>query len=250
VASFVPETLVAAVVIAAVAGVVRGITGFGGAMVMSPPLALLLGPWLAVPVALLLESLVALPMVVQTRRLVRWRVLAPICIAAALTVPLGVHVLVTSDPQLVRRAIAAIVIVFALLLLRGWRYAGAQRVSTSAGLGALSGAMLGATSVGAPPVILYLLSGPDPVETTRANLTLYLVISSAAGLVMLWLRGVLGLQAASTALLLAPGYYGGLALGVRLFPYFSDTRFRQFALLLLIGVSTVILLAPAPERTS
>jgi len=35
-------TLIAAGVIAAVAGVVRGITGFGGAMVMAPPLALLL----------------------------------------------------------------------------------------------------------------------------------------------------------------------------------------------------------------
>jgi hypothetical protein len=243
VASFAPETLAAAVLIAAAAGVVRGITGFGGAMVMSPPLALLIGPWLTVPVALLLESLVALPMVIQTRRLVRWRVIAPICIAAALTVPLGVHVLVNADPQLVRRAIAAIVIVFSLLLLRGWRYSGRQRVATSAGLGAVSGAMLGATSVGAPPVILYLLSGPDTVQTTRANLTLYLVVSSTAGLVMLWARGVLDLNAAWTALLLAPGYYGGLALGVRLFPYFSDTRFRQFTLLLLIAVSIGILLA-------
>lgn len=237
-----PETLTA-VAIAAVAGVVRGITGFGGAMVMAPPLAFLFGPWLAVPVALLLESLVAMPMVVQTRRLVRLRVVGPICVAASLTVPLGVQVLVSADPQMLRRAIAAIVIVFSLLLLRGRRYSGRQRLGTSVGLGALSGAMLGATSVGAPPVILYLLSGPDPVETTRANLTLYLVISSLAGLIMLWARGVLDVPAALMALVLAPGYYGGLLLGVRLFPYFSDTRFRQFALLLLIAVSTGILLA-------
>jgi len=232
-----------AVAVAALAGVIRGITGFGGALVMTPPLALLFGPWLAVPVALLLESLVAMPMVVQTRSLVRWRVVAPICVAASLTVPLGVQVLVSADPQHLRRAIAAIVIVFSLLLLRGWRYSGRQRLGTSVGLGALSGAMLGATSIGAPPVILYLLSGPDPVETTRANLTLYLVISSLAGLIILWARGVLDLPAAWMALVLAPGYYGGLLLGVRLFPYFSDTRFRQFALLLLIAVSTGILLA-------
>ena len=38
---------------AAIAGIVRGITGFGGAMVMSPPMALLLGPLAAVPVVLL-----------------------------------------------------------------------------------------------------------------------------------------------------------------------------------------------------
>jgi uncharacterized membrane protein YfcA len=43
-------TLILAVAIAFVAGIVRGITGFGGAMVMSPPLALQLSPRVAVPV--------------------------------------------------------------------------------------------------------------------------------------------------------------------------------------------------------
>ena len=241
--SFAPETLAFAIIIGAGAGVIRGITGFGGALVMTPPLALLFGPWLAVPVALLLESLVALPMVVQTRRLVRWRVIGPICVIACVTVPLGGYVLVTADPQMLRRAIAAIVIVFSLLLLQGWRYPGSQRLGTSVGLGAVSGVMLGATSIGAPPVILYLLSGPDPVDTTRANLTLYVVVISLAGLIMLWVGSVLDLAAAWVALLLAPGYYGGLLIGVRLYPYFSDTRFRQFTLLLLIAVSTGILLA-------
>ena len=56
------NTLIVAGVIACVAGVVRGITGFGGAMVMAPPLALLLGPQLAVPVILVLESVAAAPM--------------------------------------------------------------------------------------------------------------------------------------------------------------------------------------------
>ena len=241
--SFAPELVALAVVIAAAAGVVRGITGFGGAMVMTPPLALLFGPLLTVPVVLLLEALVALPMVVQTRRLARWRVIAPICVAAIATVPLGGYVLVSADPQVLRRAIAAIVIVFSVLMLRGWRYAGRQRLGTSVGLGAVSGAMLGATSIGAPPVILYLLSGPDPVATTRATLTLYLVITSGATLIMLWARGVLDATAAGVALVLAPAFYGGLLLGVWLFPYFSETRFRQFALLLLIAVSTGILLA-------
>ena len=212
-------------------------------MVMSPPLALLLGPRLTVPVALLLEGVAALPMVWQTRRLVRWRVIGPIILAACATVPIGGYVLVSADPQSMRRAIAATVIVFALLLLLGWRYAGAQRIGTSVGLGGLSGAMIGATSIGAPPVILYLLSGPDPAHTTRANLTLFLAVSSLACLAMLWWPGVLNAAAVTLAVLLAPGYYGGLVVGTRLFPRFSETRFRQFTLLLMIAVSTGILLA-------
>jgi len=236
-------TLALAILIAGVAGVVRGITGFGGAMVMSPPLALLLGPRLTVPIVLLLESIVAAPMLVQTGRLVRWRVIGPILLAACATVPLGTLILVATEPRTIRRAIAATVIVFAIALLRGWRHAGKHRLTTSAGLGALSGTMLGATSVGAPPVILYLLSGPDRIETTRANLTLYVTVTSAVGVFMLWQQAVLDMQAALASLWLAPAYYGGLVAGARLFPRFSDTRFRQLTLLVLIGVSVGILFA-------
>jgi uncharacterized membrane protein YfcA len=237
----VPE-LAGAAAIAAVAGVVRGITGFGGAMVMAPPLALLLGPALAVPVVMALESIAATPLLVQTRREVRWPLVGPILVAACLAAPLGSYVLVVADPQLLRRAIAAIVIAFSLLLLLGWRYTGRQRTATSAAIGAVSGAMLGATSIGGPPVILYLLSGPDPVTTTRANLSLFVAATALAGLLSLWAVGALASGALPASLLLAPGYLAGLAGGVRAFPHFDDQRFRRFTLLLLITMSAGILL--------
>ena len=54
--SFAPEQVVLALAIGIAAGVIRGITGFGGAMVMSPPFAMILGAQLTVPVVLLLEG--------------------------------------------------------------------------------------------------------------------------------------------------------------------------------------------------
>jgi uncharacterized membrane protein YfcA len=241
--SFAPEVLAVAFAIAVAAGAVRGITGFGGAMVMTPPLAWLHGPAFAVPIALLLESVVASPMLLQTRREVRWRVIGPILSTACAAAPLGAWVLVVADADTLRRAIAAIVVVFGLLLLRGWRYAGHPRLATSLAVGALSGTMAGATSVGGPPVILYLLSGPDRIATTRANLTLYVAATSLVGMAALWAAGVFTAQTAIAGLLLAPGYYVGLIAGGRLFARFSDTRFRQFTLVLLIAVSAGILIA-------
>jgi uncharacterized membrane protein YfcA len=241
--SFAPERLALAVLIGAIAGVIRGITGFGGAMVMSPPLALLLGPLVTVPVVLLLESVAAAPMLVQLRHLVRWRVIGPIIAMACLTVPLGAYVLVNADPLVMRRVIAAVVIVFSLLLLRGWRYAGRHRLATGVGLGAVSGTMVGATSMGGPPVILYLLAGPDPIDTTRANLTYFVGAISLAGVAVLALNGVLGTQGLWLALLLAPGYYLGMVAGIRLFSRFNDTRFRRFTLFFMMAVAAGILLA-------
>jgi uncharacterized membrane protein YfcA len=242
VGSYAPETLALAVAIAAVAGVVRGITGFGGAMVMSPPMALLLGPLAAVPVVLLLESVAATPMWIAARRLVRWNLIGPILAMACITIPLGTWILVSVDPLVMRRVIAAVVIVFSLVLLGGWRYHGEQRVGTGMGLGAVSGTMVGATSMGGPPVILYMMAGPDPIATTRANLTYFVGGVSFAGVVMLAIEGVLGQRELLLALLLAPGYYGGIVLGTRMFAGFNDQRFRQFTLALMLVVSTGILL--------
>jgi len=232
-----------AMAIAAFAGVIRGITGFGGAMVMTPPLALLLGPQLAIPVVLLLEAFAGAPMLRDAAKLATWRTLTPITLAAFLAIPFGGYVLVHADQDVLRRAIAAIVVVFALLLLKGYRYAGNRGVAGSLSLGVVSGTLLGATGIGGPPVILYLLSGPDPVRVTRANLTLYVAFISIAGLAMLAAHGILNATAVSSTILLAPLYLIGVLIGGRLFSRFSDRRFRQFTLVLLLAVSTFVMVA-------
>lgn len=237
-----PLMLLAAVIVAA-AGVIRGITGFGGAMIMTPPLALIFGPKLAVPVVLLLETFAATPMLREAVIRARWRMITPMFVAAFLTVPLGGYLLVSTDPDVLRRAIAVIVIIFSLLLLNGVRYNGPQRLVTSVALAGLSGTMLGATSIGAPPVILYLLSGPDAIGVTRANLTLYVVVTSAAALVMLGSHGLLDGTSLLSALMLAPSFYCGVLVGNRLFPRFGDLQFRRFTLLLMTAVSLGVLIA-------
>lgn len=237
------QTLLIGLLIALVGGLVRGTTGFGAAMVMTPALALLIGPKSAVPVTLLLETFAALPMLPAAGRIARWRVIAPISIAAFVTVPVGGWLLAGADPKHLRTLIAVTVIVFSLALLSGRRYQGQPRTGTSVALGALSGAMLGATSIGAPPVILYLLSGPDPASVTRANLTLYVVAISGAGLVMLAASGLLDGAALRFAAWLSVPFIGGVIVGSKLFSRFTDLRFKQFTMVFMLLVAVGVLLA-------
>ncbi len=44
----------------------------------------------------------------------------------------------------------------------GWKYTGRRSTAATVLVGAISGAMMATTSVGGPPVLLYLLSGNDP----------------------------------------------------------------------------------------
>jgi uncharacterized membrane protein YfcA len=160
---------------------------------------------------------------------------------AVFTVPLGGYLLLTLDPSIARKVISGVVILFSSMLLFGFRYHGTPRVVTSLALGSVVGALLGATSVGAPPVILYLLSGPDPIAATRANLTVFVTAISVIGLAMLAVAGAITGALATTAVLLTIPFLLSTWLGGKLFGRLSDTGVRQLALglMLCVGVASL-----------
>lgn len=235
------ESIALALLLAGLAGLMRGVTGFGGAMVLAAPLAVLVGPTQAVLTAVLLEAFAAGHMVPDALRTGTVRLLLPIWLAACITVPIGSYLLITVDPELMRRGIAVVVVIFGFVMLKGFRYHGSPRLPTSLAVGAASGVLAGATSLGGPPVILYLLSGPHPIAVTRANLTLTIMTVSIATVLALWIGGVLNPSSVGFALLLTPLFFLGVWCGGKLFPYLDERLFRRIALVVLVGVSVVVL---------
>jgi uncharacterized membrane protein YfcA len=222
------ELIVAAVV--TLAGFMRGVTGFGGAMLMAPPMSLLLGPVAAVVTALLLETAAALVMVRDAWPKIGRSTLVYLTAPACITVPIGGQLLLSLDPGLTRKAIATVVVIFSFALLLGFRYSGSPRPVTSLALGSVVGLLLGATSIGAPPVILYLLSGPDPAAVTRANLTVFITVISAIGVVMLMAAGVVTGELVAMAAMLTIPYLAATWFGGRVFAKLNDFGARWVAL--------------------
>jgi uncharacterized protein len=232
-------TSLAAVGIVTFAGLLRGVTGFGGAMMITPLLSVLIGPVAAVVIALILESAAAIVMFPDAIPKARWRILFYLILPAIFTVPLGGYLLLNLDPALARKIIALVVIVCSSALLFGIRYSGEPRPATSLALGSIVGALLGATSVGAPPVILYLLSGPDPAVITRANLSIFVTAISVIGLVMLSAAGAITVKLAVSAALLAIPFLLATWLGGKMFVRLNDTAARRIALLLMMGAGII-----------
>lgn len=235
-------TELAAIGIVTLAGLMRGVTGFGGAMLMTPVLSALMGPVPAVATALILETAAALVVFPNALPKVRWRTLLYLTLPAVVTVPLGGYLLLTLDPSVARKIIAAVVVVFSAMLLFGVRYSGSPRPTTSLVLGSLVGALLGATSVGAPPVILYLLSGPDSATVTRANLTVFVTAISAIGLIMLAVAGAITIALGTSAIALIIPFLSATWLGGRLFARLSNSSVRRLALALMLGVGVTSLI--------
>jgi hypothetical protein len=221
------------------AGLMRGITGFGGAMLMAPPLSFLIGPVPTVVTALILETAAALVMFPDAWPKIKKRILLYLTIPACFSVPIGGYLLLTLDPFIARKVISAVVVVFSMGLLAGLRYSGGQRPLTSMVLGAIVGVLLGATSVGAPPVILYLLSGPDPQAVTRANLTFFVTSISVIGLVMLTAAGAITGQLAISAFLLCIPYMAATWFGGKLFGKLGDVIVRRIALCFMFTMGLV-----------
>ena len=236
-------TEIVVIVVVTLAGFVRGITGFGGSMLMAPALSLLIGAVPTVVTALLLETAAALVMFRDALPKINKRVLLYLTLPACFTVPIGGYLLVTLDPLIARKTISAVVAVFSLVLLGGLRYSGPHRPATSLMLGSIVGVLLGATSVGAPPVILYLMSGPDPQAVTRANLTVFVTAISAIGLVMLLVAGAFTTRLTVSAFLLCIPYLAATWLGGTLFARMSDGGVRRLALGFMFAMSLVGLLA-------
>lgn len=224
------------------AGLLRGVTGFGGGIVLAAPLSFLVTPQHAVFTTLTLEAFAVAPMIPRAVHDHSSRRILPICLGLCTTVPAGGYLLVTLDPDLLRQFIAGLVLIFSLLLAGGLRYRGTPRTGTSALIGASAGVLTSATSVGGPPIILYLLSGPDPVGVTRANLTLIFVVSSVASLVVLTFSGVVTAPMLLLPLAMAPVYALSVWLGTRIYPYVDERRFRQVSLLALAALAGLLLL--------
>lgn len=229
--------------VAGIAGVMRGITGFGGAMLMGPPLGLLLGPITAVAIALVLEAAAGLVMTRAAIADLRPKLFAQLIIPACLTIPIGTSLLVGLDPLLARKLIAAMVLVSSLAMAAGLRYRREAGPGLTVGIGSLAGVLLGATGIGGPPVVLFLLSGPVEARHARAILVLFVTVTSAIGLAALAWNGVLGRDLVRWILITLWIYLAGVVVGVRVFARLTDHRARavSLGLMMLLGAVGLVL---------
>jgi len=203
---------------------------------MAPIFILLFGPVETVVMIILIESVTTIQLIPGVFREIEWRIIGPMGAAAILFMPVGSWLLVTIDAVLMARVIATIVLVFSIILYMGWRYSGRKRTPTTLAVGALSGIMIAATSLGNPPVMLYLLSSSDSGVTNRANFTGYFAITLTALILLLTVQEQITLTPVLRAGLLMPVFLSMAYVGSRLFRKANEALYRRFTLSLLFAV--------------
>ncbi len=230
-----------ALVTVVAAGIVRGFTGFGSALVMVPVMALLWSPAEAVTTALGLGFVGSFQLVPRALPQARWRDLGPMAGATLLFTPLGTMILIGVEADLVRKIIAALILAITLVMLRGWQYRGPRGPLPSFAAGATGAVINGVAAIGGPAAVIYLMSLKEDVATQRANIVIQVSLMGVIGLSYLTLAGqVAGRDLLHIAALAVPMLIGTWT-GGRLFLHLPAAAFRKIVMWVLVVVSVTIL---------
>ena len=233
-APFFDDRLAIAAAITFAAGFIRGFSGFGAGMIYVPLIGALYGPRFAVVTILLIDFICSIPFLVPALPHVRWRETMPLIIAGAITIPLGTMALLYVDPVPLRWAIAALIVIFVLLLASGWRYHGAPKLPITLGVGAVSGVLGGATQIPGPPVIIYWLGGAISAAAVRANLIAYFALFDLFSIVVYGWSGLLTNDVFVFGLLMFVPFISGAAGGSIVFAFVSDKNYRSAAYVIIL----------------
>jgi uncharacterized membrane protein YfcA len=227
--------------ITALAGLIRGFAGFGGPLVLLPVLGLYLSPTASVAATMWVDLCANVQLLPQVRQQAQSSVVVPLTAGTLVAMPLGVLLLLTVDPVLMKRGISAGILVAALVLLSGWRYRGAISPIGWAIVGALTGVVMGATSI-AVTAALFLNAGSQTARESRANFIVWVFFATLALLAML--AGGEGIAATPlrTIGVLAPVYVVGAILGTRLNKGAPQAVVRRAVLALVAMIATATLL--------
>ncbi len=217
------------------AAMAQTVTGFGFALLVVPPLSLVLDPADAIALSLVL-LLVANLALVATERSELDRVAAAWLLAgAAVGLPLGLVALRAASADTLRLMVAGAVVV-AVVVLVTERPALGQGPPTLLVAGLLTGALTTSITTSGPPTVLALQGRKLGPEAFRPTVGLVLGLSSAVGVMMFAADGRLGGDVPAALAAAAPAHLAGWLAGLWIRPRVPVSWFRGAVIgLLLIG---------------
>ena len=227
--------------VTAAGGMLQGFTGFGATLVMVPLLTFVYGPAESVAVGIGLSALGSVLLLPEASRDADWPDVIPACLMAFVTVPVGVALLLAADPDVTRRLMGGIVILVALIMIRGWNYGGPRNVLTSAAAGSFSGFTAGFFGMGAPGVTVYYLSGTIRAAAQRANILIVLGVVSALAMTGVAIGGGADLGSLALGIALILPFSLPMWAGARYFRRASHEAYRRVCLWLLIVMGAAVI---------
>ena len=236
-------TLVSGLVIVFVAGITKGLTGFGFSLLAAPALIVLLGPRTAVPIIVLLNSFTNIVLFAGSRHSADIRRISPLIIAGIATVPVGMFLLLVLNVAVLKFTVGIAIVIFAAAFLAGFRrpVKNEKRGFLLAGL--ISGTLNGVISTGGPPVILFLTNQGLSKTVFRANLITYFLFLNLATIPIFLAGGLMSQAIGGYTVVFIPSMLVGAFAGSKLLRRVPEHIFRAITLAVVMCAGCAALLS-------
>ncbi|MDE7242165.1 sulfite exporter TauE/SafE family protein [Desulfovibrio sp.] len=226
------------------AGLLTGLTSFGGNLFAIPLLGLAIPMQDAILLGCLCGTVMILALAALYYRWARWGEIVCLGLASVPGVLLGVAFLQHAGPRLLMLAAGGSLVLFLLWqYISGRLHVAEEPVSRwwSVPLGFASGVMMGAVGMGGPPFVLYAYLRHWSKESTIGGGSLTAIITMLAVLPAQWEAGLYTVPVLKAAIVGAVFSVCGILASLPLVHRINARLFRRL-LLLMIGASALILL--------
>lgn len=220
---------------------IRGLTGFGLALVLVPLLGMIMRPDEAVVLSLVLAVLIGPVGVSGIVRDSDRESVAAISLVAVLTTPLGIWVLVHTPPEIARMLIASIAAAAFFIVIATRKAAGRPGRGAAIATGAAAGFLTGFAAMPGPPVVPFYLREAFTPSVARVSMMAIFFATSLAGTASAWFAGMLTWPLVMLGMLLFVPLVIGNAIGSKGFGMVPAPVWRGVVagLLGIAGVSAV-----------
>lgn len=234
--------LLAAAGIAMAALFVRGFTGFGSALIMTPLLLFFFDIKTTVVATAIVEILGSFWVTVQAREDIDGSHLRKILPVALLGMLAGWLTLINIESAILKRVFGILTVFFALRMMITLRRPASQRKPWPPAIGYLAGAMSGLLGglfgTAGPPIVVFLENQPTTKAVLRATLLAYFLVIDVLRMIPYAFSQLVTFQVIEMSAVMFPASLVGAYLGRKLQARVSESAFRLGvgALLLATGV--------------
>lgn len=223
----------------------KGYTGFGASMLWMTSLSLVLPPLQVVPMVLMFEVVTSIALLPQIWRDVRWRSIALLLLGTWAATPIGIQALAGLPATPIRIALAVVVLIAAILILRGFALSKEPGRPATVGVGLMAGVLNGSMGIVGPPVILFYFSSPIGVVAGRASIITYFIGTDSVATAMFAAQGLIDASVLWRTAVFVPILIAGVVVGNRGFLKTDPESFKRVALFVLMALSVLLVVRAA-----
>jgi uncharacterized protein len=246
-----PTIIMYGLIIIFLSSMIQGITGFGFALFAVPLLTIFILPGeskplftveQAIPMLICYGLLSALLIIFKSHNHIKLREIWVMILFGIIGIPMGYFILEAVDPDLLKLIAGIIIIITAVILMKGYVIKLKSYSLASMIAGFFSGLLNGSLSMSGPPIVLFLSNQNVEKEYFRANITFYGIITNIIAIAIFAFKRKINLHVLAYAGILAPALIIGVLAGIIISLKVNEKLFKKLTLLLLIatGVMSVV----------